>query len=200
MAGSPIIKPYKDSDGDWWFNNAMAANLLGMTVQSLANLRGGTWSPPVHGSPPSNGNHFRARDFGAWMMDVYSKRVDRKKSSGPRMPGFAELDGGLQQADLATRVNTATARLKEAQAQKAEIDAMEAAGSVLPVSEVEEKWSAVFSLIKTRMMKVPYACASNIADGMSQTEVQELIMEEVRRALNDAVDGRDVDADVVDED
>ena len=199
MAGRPSIQPFKDSDGNWWFGNAFAANLLGITTQSLHNLKGGTWSPPHHSSPSSSGNQFSAKAFGAWMMDVYAKRVDRKKSR-VQMPGFEELDGALDAADLSTRVNTATARLKEAQAQKAEIDAMEAMGSVVSAADVEKMWADTFSLVKTRMMKVPYAAATLIAPDMTQAEVQEIITDEVRRALTDAVEGRDVDADIVDED
>lgn len=199
MAGRPSIQPYKDSDGNWWFGNAFAANLLGITVQSLHNLKNGTWSPPAHSNPPTNGNHFSAKAFGAWMLNVYSNRVDRKKPETV-MPGFEELDEALSAADLSTRVNKATARLKEAQAQKAEIDVMEAMGSVVSASDVERQWAETFSLVKTRMMKVPYAAATLIAPDMSAAEIQEIITDEVRRALTDAVEGRDAEADAVDED
>lgn len=197
--GRPAIVPHKDDNGDWWFGTSFAAGLLSITTQSLKNMEGGAFAPPKHSNPPANGVMFNAKAFGQWMINIYSQKTHRKAPS-VQMPGFEELNDQLSAGNTSSQLNRATLRLKVAQAEKAEVESLEAQGSVVMASDVEKSWADTLSLIKTRMLKVPYASASLIDGDMSASDIQAIIDEEIRRALNDAVDGIDPDADIVDED
>jgi phage terminase Nu1 subunit (DNA packaging protein) len=77
------------------------------------------------------------------------------------------------------------ARLTKAQADKAEMEVMELSGSLVRTEDVVEEWQSQLMDMKGKLLSIPSKLATLVADIDNPSEVQSLIDDYIREALQE---------------
>jgi len=85
-------------------------------------------------------------------------------------------------------------RLRRLRADKLEMEIQEYAGTLVVADHVLITMTAMASRVKTRIMSIPTTAAAQLVGKTSRTDIQEVLMKQVRAALEElSGDWRDVD-------
>lgn len=160
-------------DGDFALSQDAAAILGNVTVQTLNN-----WNK-LESAPPRNADGtYSARQYGAWL----STHRGKKKVGAPAHAGTGDR-------------NQAEARLKEAQAIKAERENDVAEGLLIPIEDVESAWQDILMRVRSRLLKMPTALATILVGDTDihsvQTKVKDAVYEALTELSEDWRDDRD---------
>ena len=132
-----------------------AADLLGVTTRRLRQLS------QEDSPPPQDGNgQYPIKEFGQWL---------RKRSTPDE-----DLDYTAERA-----------RLAKEQADKTALDNEQKRGSMADVSVVAERWAALGTNIKTRMMSIPSKAAPSLAGTEDLAIIKATLEELIHDALSD---------------
>ena len=110
-----------------------------------------------------------------WEQNTDSQR--RENAAGGVVAPSSAVPSDVDDAE---GVNSASARLKNAQADLAELKFSEAAGELVPAADVAREWADLLSIVRTKLMGLPTALKQEIPS-LSVAEVAKI--EDTIRAL-----------------
>lgn len=183
--------------GDEYFlNREITAVLCGVDPATITNWRKQPDPPPF--TEAHNG--FNAADLGHWIR----KKQTLKRGRGGSYPFLPEM-GSIAQVEVPTLPglsptplpqmapmadkHTEETRLKKAQADKIELELAIKAGEYVPKSDVESAFIDMATQIKTKLLKIPSSLAPVVIGIKDMYEIQQLIEDQIREAMEALADG-----------
>lgn len=151
------------TDGDFLLSQDAAAVLGNVTVQTLMK-----WGKQENPPPRNDDGTYSAKEFGAWL----SAHRGQKKAGAPGHIGAGDR-------------NQAEARLKEAQAIKAERDNEIAEGKLIYIEDAESAWQDILMRVRSRLLKIPTSLAALLVGKTEIHEIQDMLKEGVHDALSE---------------
>ncbi|MDK3074098.1 hypothetical protein QO034_13330 [Sedimentitalea sp. JM2-8] len=149
--------------GDFLLTQEAAGVLANVSVQTMKK-----WEKQDNPPPRNADGTYSAKHFGIWLS---THRGNKQSGSKPK-------------AGAADR-NQAEARLKEAQAIKAERENEVAEGLLVPIEETVEGWQEILMRVRSRLLKMPTALAPLVAGDPELHSIQAKIKDAVYDALNE---------------
>jgi len=175
---------------EYYLTQQMVAKICGVTAQTLVN-----WHDTNSGPPRGEDGRYPASQLGAWIC----REMTLKKGRGgsyPYLPDLSRLHEvlvqpsksqtlpGMEPVTIVTKEQEET-RLKKAQADKAEIELHEKTGQLVRVEDVTTAWLDIVARVKAKLTRIPSALAP-LAHGKSSVfEVQEVLENGTREALDE---------------
>lgn len=96
----------------------------------------------------------------------------------------------MGQQNQSASLNDVKIKLVQAQAEKAELEAKELQGKLIPTQEVEEYWIDFVSNCRSKLLALPSKLAHRIEGADTHNEIEDLLEAEVHEALTElAEDG-----------
>lgn len=149
--------------GDFALTQEAAGVLAGVSVQTLKK-----WEKQDNPPPRMSDGTYSAKLFGVWLS---TSRGD-KKAGAPAHTGSANK-------------NDAEARLKEAQAIRAERENDVAEGLLVPSDMVETGWQDILMRVRSRLLRIPTAMATSLVGDMDINSIQDKLKDGVHEALSE---------------
>lgn len=94
----------------------------------------------------------------------------------------------IGQQNQSASLNDVKIKLVQAQAEKAELEAKELQGKLIPTQEVEEYWTDFVSNCKAKILALPNKLAHRIEGAETNSEIEDLLTIEVHEALQELAD------------
>lgn len=183
-------------DGKHYVDKTLAALACGIGVQTLNQYRN------RENPPPFDGEHkmYPLKELGEWMR---AELMFRKAQGGkPKFKDLFRKHGYIHQDDLQSAQITGLpgvdgnegdfflnedqdVRYKRLRADQLEVKIAESAGQLIPVDEVSIAMTEMVTRVKMKLMSLPTSLSPLISGKDNPIEIQEIIEERVRAALEE---------------
>jgi DNA-binding transcriptional MerR regulator len=185
-------------NGKYYCEASIAAQMTGVTVQTLTNWRKQDNAPPYSeenkGYPISElGDWIRTsqiykRGRGTtypWLPSIEKITSVTGKAATPAQPTMPGLEPNFPPQKVLETERDAKLRKTVAEADKLEMDIAERAGQLVQYSEVMHAWSSIIVRVKTALLSIPTK-VSPLVSGLSDNgECEAVISEHVRECLEE---------------
>lgn len=180
-----LHKFVEHTDGKLYISADAAALMCGTTRVTMLNWRKQENPPPYNDEI----NMYPLAELGVWSR---TELLFKKGKGGayPNLPDLSRIPGraamptmGKQPARLDK--HDAEIRLKTLQADKVEMELQQAAGELIPVTDVTHALTNMVMRVKTRLLKIPTAIAPLVVGLTDVYAVQERLEDGVREALDE---------------
>lgn len=188
---------YQFIDGVHYIDKLLAAELAGITPQTLNNYRSKENPPPYH----SEYKMYPLKQFGVWMREHLMFRAAQGGKSKYkelfRQRGYihrseisgtdSKIIGGLPGMDGVEIDITEDqdVRLKRLRADKLELEIRTRAGELIEADSVEIAFAEMISRTKMKLLGLPTSMSPLITGKDDTIEIQAIIEERVRAALEE---------------
>lgn len=179
-------------DNKAYVDEFAAAELCGVTRQTISNWLGQPNPPPCH----PRKRMFPMAELGLWIRtEMIYKRG--RGAHYPYMPDLSRYGDLLMPPGFGSRGSDepavskvqAEVELKQKQAKKLDIEIAVMQGELVPARDVELAVAERFSIVKTRLLAIPVTVAPVVMGAKNVHDVQTTIEEAVCDALTELSDG-----------
>ena len=182
-----LSRRFKVIEGSHYIDKTAAADLLGVSEQTLGNYRRRPNPPPFNEELMM----YPMRELGVWMREHFM--FISGKGGAHKYRDLFKKNGYVPKEDVAPVLLPGMAnpdedqdtRLKRLKADKAEIELKKMTAELIPVDEIEIAMSEMLSRVKMKILSLPTSISPLISGKQNPIEIQEVIEKNVRSALEE---------------
>lgn len=174
-------------DGRHYVDKVVAAEMLGINEQTLINYRRKPDPPPYN----SDLMMYPVGEFCKWMRETYMFKTG--KGGAPQFGDLFVRNGYVPKSvasptllpGMTDTSEDQDTRLKRLKADKMEIELQKITGELIPVDDVSIALSEMLSRVKMKILALPTSLSPLISGKQDPVEIQEIIDDNVRSALEE---------------